>query len=464
MIKINSKKTLSTYYYYHLVIIFYFIYSTNCIIEIPLEPIEIIGVPKFPNIKLKEPLKYSKSNLINKTLLIENGGTKLNKNLLFLAKVKIGSKNNEFNLLLDTGSIIVWVANIKSSNEHYIEHRFDPKSSSTCAFTKKTFNQEYGTGSCSGYYYIDNFKYINDIKFNITFGVADNTNFEIDKGDGILGLAHDYFGEYDESMSFIHMLKEYKITDSKSFSIKFGEDLDAGVSGKLFIGKHKDFMSDETIVAPLVNPWKKDNFWKCKINGIGFKNDEGTLDVDQNYDMIFDTGTNVIILPYSYLPSISTTLPSLGCGIEISSDGYYLIYCHKDYLVDLRIKINNKILIVPSDYTFYELPSGFYYSRILFSNNNKINNIIGTPFFLAFHTLFDKENESLHFYPEKRDFSEDSNLFTIIVIILIIILLIVLLGFIFYKFILWQRAKREMNRGFPSSNYNNIHGFNQNFL
>ena len=53
-------------------------------------------------------------------------------------------------------------------------------------------------------------------------------------------------------MSFIHMLKEYKITDSKSFSIKFGEDLDAGVSGKLFIGKHKDFMSDETIVVPLV--------------------------------------------------------------------------------------------------------------------------------------------------------------------------------------------------------------------
>ena len=133
--------------------------------------------------------------------------------------------------------------------------------------------------------------------------------------------------------------------------------------------------------------------------------------------------------------------------------------------MNLRIKINNKILIVPSDYTFYKVTSSLYYSRIAFGNNN-LNNIIGSPFFLAFHTLFDKENESLHFYPEKRDFlEEDSNLSTIIPVVLIIILLIVLLGFIIYKFILWQKAKREKNEGFPSSNYyNNIHGYNQNFL
>ena len=85
-------------------------------------------------------------------------------------------------------------------------------------------------------------------------------------------MAHDYdFDEYDESMSFIHMLKEYKITDSKSFSIKFGEDLDSGVSGKLFIGKHKDFLSNKTVVAPLVNSWKKDIFWKCTIKPIKLK-------------------------------------------------------------------------------------------------------------------------------------------------------------------------------------------------
>ena len=29
--------------------------------------------------------------------------------------------------------------------------------------------------------------------------------------------------------------------------------------------------------------------------------------------------------------------------------------------------------------------------------------VIGSPFFFAFHTLFDKESEKLHFYPENNE-------------------------------------------------------------
>ena len=81
-----------------------------------------------------------------------------------------------------------------------------------------------------------------------------------------------------------------------------------------------------------------------------------------------------------------------------------------------------------SQFGFNLYKNSLYYSKIAFGNNN-LDNIIVSPFFLAFHTLFDKENETLHFYPEKRDFLEDYlDLFTIISVTLIIILLIVLLG------------------------------------
>ena len=449
---------LSKIFIHNLIFIFNYICLTNCIIEIPLETVKIKGVPKFPNIKLKEPLKYSESKSINKTVLINQGGTKLNDNYLFLAKVKIGSNNQVFNLLLDTGSVIVWVPKKGSSDQYKLDHHFNPGSSSTSFNTGETFDQQYGTGSCSGYYYTDDFKYINDKKFNIKFGVADKTDLSVDGGDGIIGLAHYY---EDEAMSFIHMLKKYEVIDSESFSFKFGEDLDTGVSGKLFIGKHEDFLSNETVTAPLVSTFSTIHYWNCKINGISFVNDDYKLETDGIFNMIFDTGTNIIILPLYYLRKMENSLPTIGCN-RMKTDNYYQIYCLTDYVVDLKIKINNYLLTIPSEYIFYEVSSSYSYSRIVFGSDYYI---IGSPFFLAFHTLFDKENEKLHFYPEKREFVEkDSNVFEIILITLTIIFLIILFGYIVYKFVLWKKAKDEMDNGYPSSNYDYYNKYNQNFL
>ena len=81
-------------------------------------------------------------------------------------------------------------------------------------------NQQYGTGSCEGYYYSDYFKYIKDKQFQVYFGVAQKTLFNVD-ADGIIGLSHYY---QQEEESFIHMLKNAQIIDSTAFSFKFNED------------------------------------------------------------------------------------------------------------------------------------------------------------------------------------------------------------------------------------------------
>ena len=203
---------------FHLLLIFYLISLCNCLLEIPLKPTNIKRVPKY-RIKLIEPKEYSGIDNMNQTILANNEGkTKLNSNILFLANVKIGSNEQTFNLVLDTGSFLLWVPIINSDDKYSITHHYNPSTTNSESKTKETFKQQYGTGYFSGTLYYDNFKYINSKSFKVKFGAADVTDFEVEGGDGIIGLAHDYD---DEELSFIHMLKKSKVTDSIIFSFKF---------------------------------------------------------------------------------------------------------------------------------------------------------------------------------------------------------------------------------------------------
>ena len=288
-------------------IIFFITYISfiNCLLEIPLTPIEVKGIQKYKNIKIKIP-DYPKNN---KTLFIDEGKTLINNNLIFLANIKIGSNNQQFNLVLDTGSLILWVPKINSEDKYEINHHYDPSTSSTSKNLRSIFYIQYRSGSCKGYFYSDKFEYINNKKFTVHFGVAEQTDFDVDNGDGIIGLGHNY---EDESISFIHMLKKYEVTDSTLFSFNFDSTI-IGASGQLYIGKHTDFYSDIAKTCPLVDYKNRlgNKYWSCKITGIGLKNSK--IDV-KAFNMIFDTGTNMILLPQAYMYDIKGTIKSLGCN------------------------------------------------------------------------------------------------------------------------------------------------------
>ena len=442
---------------FHLFLIFSYISFNICLVEIPLKPKNIKGVPKY-GIKIMEPKEYSGIDTMNQTVLANNEGkTKLNENILFLANVKIGSNEQSFNLILDTGSYILWVPIKDSHDKHRISHHYNPTKSSTSVELDQYFEEEYGTGYCSGYYYTDNFKYINKTNFNIKFGAAEETDFNVEDSDGIIGLAHYY---EEENLSFIHMLKKYKITDSLSFSFKFEKDLSIGMSGKLIIGKHEDFLSDKVATCPLLKlDGNSKIFWVCEMSSFGMENSNYKNNYQKNFKIIFDTGTNIIMLPKSYYLNMERTFYQSGCeAIEI--DDSIQIFCSHKNRLDFKLTINGHIFTIPKDLIFYETYNNLYYSRLVFTDDMYI---IGNPFFLIFHTLFDKENEKLLFYPENHKYIEndDSNLIETIFGIIILIIIILCLGYLIYKCIQWNKAKREENNGFPSSNY---HGYNENFI
>ena len=110
--------------------------------------------------------------------------------------------------------------------------------------------------------------------------------------DGIIGLFHYY---KDKTLSFIYMLKSSGVTDSLSFSFKFGNTVNANSSGNLYIGRHEDFSSSDTANCPLVTTGNNIFYWICQVDGLSIKKSNIEIKSKRKYNIIFDTG--FIILP-----------------------------------------------------------------------------------------------------------------------------------------------------------------------
>lgn len=445
--KLSENKNISIFCF--LFFISSYICLTNCLIEIPFTAIEVKNIPKYKDIEVKEPLDFSKLDKSNITMFYTDGSIVINKNFLFLAHITIGSNNQPFNLLLDTGSHVLWVAeeNCKETSKIPITNHYAPSKSTTKKTTTQSFEITYGTGSVQGFYYYDYAKYINNKQFWIKFGAAKKADFAVYNCDGIIGLSHDYSS--NNEISFIHMLKKANIIDSTKFSFKFiGEN-----SGKLILGEHDDFSKSNAVTAPLITLKGEANlFWVCEVSGFGLVNTNEQIKSLKSYNIIFDTGTNFILLPIQYYYDMKEKLKDFGCTTTYKEKDIQLVCSNYNTLPDFIFIINGHTLTLSKYYSIYLSNDSKYYSSILFVKEERY--IIGSPFFVAFHTLFDKENEQLHFYPEENStIDKDSYTSSVVALIVIIILLILFLGFLIYRWILWRRAKRELN-DIPSSNYN----------
>lgn len=217
MSKIKSKINLIS------LILLSYLSLINCIVELPLTYKNIKGVSNKAKKTDSEPSKYFR---LGETISYDEAPITLNNNYYFLTTVKIGSSEEKFNLILETGSNNLWVVQGRARTSATTASRtYNPSGSTTSKNTEETFQLNYGSaGTVSGTFYTDQFKFIGNKVFNMKFGAASRismTGTTYGNADGVIGLGHNY---EDEEMSFIHMLKENEVTDSKLFSIKLDND------------------------------------------------------------------------------------------------------------------------------------------------------------------------------------------------------------------------------------------------
>ena len=372
------KKSLNLSFSIFLILLF-LLSLTKCIIEIPIQSFE------FNSLSLK-----------NESISVDGNG-------LLVGKVKLGSNNKEFNLLLDTTSSISWVAKEGSKDEYPITNHYDPSKSSTSNLTDNHFEINKFDYHCKGDYYEDQVQFLEDKKINLKLGVANETKINVREIDGMIGLAYNY---EDENLSFLNSLKKSGITDSLSFSITIDENEAIKKSiGTMYLGKHADFSTNETVSCPLKFDKYKD-YWAYNIKSFILSNTANETKSDKTFQVIFDTASNVIILPVQYFIDINNGLSDYECKYatygELSALTYALACTDEKKLPNIKLKINGQKFILPKEHIFYKLKD-VYYSKVIFQGEN---GIIGTPFFSLFHTMFDKEKKMLRFYPKKTELIE----------------------------------------------------------
>ena len=365
--------------------------------------------------QIKIPLKLVKTSfnkIIKKNKNITNNGNNkyysmISKNLkdlvdfLFAIEIKIGSNQQTFTLLIDTGSEITWVPGIASKGYN---NYFNPGSSTTSRRTSDTFNYGYSAGTISGYYYYDQINFIFKNNFYFTFGVATQMNIDRANFDGILGIGRKYLTS-NKKYSILDTIKTNGAITSTKFSFKYDYSTKELM---LYVGEqHEDFKSNNVASCPLIeSDIYETRLWVCEMFSFGVKRgDETVKRISIDYEGLFDTGTNNMMFPLEILDEFQSTFTSFNCYIyeegDRSTGSMKAIYCRDgNNLPKIAFGLKSYILTIGNNdfysrmYVNNEL---IYRLRLLFVEDIDLC-IIGQNFFYEFHTLFDDDNSILKFY------------------------------------------------------------------
>ena len=416
------------------------------IIEIPLYPLKVQGDFKYRHFIKKYGDLFPENELLS---YYENIDSEINPGLVFQSQVKIGSRSQIFNLLIDTGSYAVWVGKIGCYGQNNITNFYEPDKSITRINMNEIFFFYYGTGQAYGYYYLENVEYIPNSLITMKLGVADAAYYEIPGCDGIMGLSRIY---NDERESIITMLYKRKYIDSRAFSIKFEGNFEGGTKGSMFLGIHDDFSKNETISAPLVNETLSEK-WKINITSFGLKNNKyKTRSSEKPTPIEIDTGSNVFYLPMQYFEDIKNDLGKFDCQIEDESHIKRMRFkCDKNgNYPDFQFIINGYIFTIPKENAYFikDNDKEHLYSKAIFINMPMY--LIGSAFFHHFHILFDMDADDLKFYPINKDLmqkdgeSNESNALSISLIVIGSIAFIA--GVIFVVYFVFIKKKKKLDK------------------
>jgi hypothetical protein len=461
-------------------------------IEIPLKLINSsyskypISKTIFIKKKSLSKIKVNSFNILQKSFLSDTQTTlscniDILNSLLFAAEIEIGSNNQKFNVVLDTGSQILWVPEINSNTSNkLIQNYYNPKQSKTSKKTEQAFEIYYGTGYCKGYFYQDYIKFLSNEKYNVFFGSANNSIFDVDGAEGIMGLAQTYKNYLLSPI--LTLQKNGKITKT-SFSFKYDEKKDQIF---FYVGRpHSDFNTNNVgFCNLLLNTNYEKTLWACKLTNFGLiknktnLNDEGNALIQTDISVIFDTGTNLILLPYYVIYLLEEKLRKFNCVIGSSSEDDFgsessFLVCFDIYNIpDISLQFGDYILILNKYKMFFMIELGLgiigYILNVHFQKNNEIA-IIGQNFFTEFHTLFDPEEKVLKFYSEysgkiininKKEYINENNRSYSGAVFLFIVILALVMVYLYYR----NKKKEDLQNNFEwmgnnnqmNSKYNNI--------
>lgn len=339
---------------------------------------------------------------------------------LYTIRLSLGSPAKEFEVIVDTGSFLLWIPSEECKN-CLNSNKLDISNSSL----HKTNNKVkigYITGKVEGHLAHDKLILgsLNVPKFR--FLLTDIVDAPVPV-DGILGLSRKYV-KYDYSYSLIDSLYKQGKIKKKMFSQKISEDDESKFYLGEFAAEIAQNMNDYSFCQAINNNIKVETYWTCTLKKVLVSKKTGDKIINTNENeqnilleltktdspAIFDTGANAILAPpylyehfrdYYFKELIEQKLCSL---LEDYRDNTGF-RCNDDIDFDILPKLyfvfdNNYTYEIHPKYLFVNNWNGKLF-RIIFSNVPGNGWLLGTPFLKQYHMVFNHDDDTIGFYKDK---------------------------------------------------------------
>ena len=303
-------------------------------------------------------------------------------NTQYFVEIKLGSNEQVFKVVPDTGSSNLWVYSKNCSTLACKSHaQYDPSASSTYVANGEAFDISYGSGSVDGYVSQDVCKITEDISATMEFGEiqsADGITFLVSELDGILGLAYPTIS-VDRLPVF---MDQVDLTD-RSFAFYLHNEQDQA-SYMTMPGIDESLGLEKIYTHDVVQK----TYWNLNITSMTGPN--GTIDTT-GYMAAIDSGTSLIVGSSTIIdPLIEGINVSMFCrGIEdlpditFTIDGIDYVLTYQDYVVQVEQEgVTQCVMGIASA----NLGDDFPYI------------IVGDVFMRPYPTHFDKNNNQVTFY------------------------------------------------------------------
>ncbi|CAK73809.1 unnamed protein product (macronuclear) [Paramecium tetraurelia] len=300
-------------------------------------------------------------------------------NEYYALTLRIGTPLQLIELLVDTGSSILWLANYTCDNCSIL-NRYKPYLSQTYIDFNQTYTQTYGQGECSGQFGQELFSIADTpINTNLTFLLANQvSNLSLQKTtSGIMGLSN-----WDEHTNIFESAYSNGQIQSPLFGFQF---LNSTSGSQLFYGQFNQSVLDQTI-------WIKTNMkkmWSTEILGVQINEDEYIYFDD--HSSIFDSGTTCLLLEQNVYNKIYNDY--LNCNLDCD--------CNKVYPNLTFFFEGAKVTVPDTAYKRY-LYNG---SCSMCIGQAKSTNILGDPFMKQFISIFNKKEQLVGLYQTPKMFN-----------------------------------------------------------
>ena len=334
------------------------------------------------------------------------------KNNFFTIPITIGSKQQSFEVQIDTTTCETWIPSI---NTTYEVDKFDPKMSSTCQVSPLEFEIDDEDGNVKGHPFYDSLT-VGPYTLN-KFGMVLVDSFQSgfkDFKSGKLGLGFRH--EHGVDFNWLGSLKENGFIEKEIFTILPDEE-------KIVVGSlPSELEGEQYTTCDLVETNDLDDVfrpgWVCELTHIFFGVDthEKTLEMALQVDarVIFDSAYNYISMPKRHLNDFKKKFMQEffndSC-IEIKDDDEIYFICDDDDKIrqgSIAFLMGGYGYVIPWNKLFKKIEDDKYEMLIRFHKENDDIFSFGYPFVSQFIVVYNAEDKQLGFFGgEKIDLKKD---------------------------------------------------------